>query len=431
MNLLRRFLRHPLAHNALGLYGVQIAGYVIPLVILPFVARVLGTKEFGLLLFAQSFASGAALTIEYGFNLSATREIAQHRDDKKRLSEIAAGVLGAKLALFSIFALVAGVIGLCVPNFRENPLYLLWALAQTLALGFSPFWYFQGTERMVRALSAEVLCRLSAAGLIFAVVRQPTDGWKVLAFQALAGCVSTFVPMLWLYREIEFRLPTKAGIAHALRSGWEMFLFRSAYSIYSTANAFILGLFVTPIYVGYFGGAQRIARAVQSLTVPLTQALYPRMSHMVSESKTKAARWARISVSANFGGAILVSVVLALTARWVVATGLGRGYEASVPVLYIFALFLPVNAVNSALIMHWMLPLGMEKIVGRITVGAIAINLSMATILAPRFAHIGMAWVMLAAECFKLTALVLLLVRRKLSPVNLVRPEETPSLEPM
>src|SRR5258708_16352230 len=78
VSFVRRVVNHPVTHNALALYGVQIAGYVIPLVTLPYLARVLRPEAFGLLLFGQSFALWASLVIEYGFGLSAAREIAQN-----------------------------------------------------------------------------------------------------------------------------------------------------------------------------------------------------------------------------------------------------------------------------------------------------------------------------------------------------------------
>src|SRR3981189_3095067 len=96
VHLASRIIRHPVARNALALYGIQVAGYVIPLLTIPYLARVLHPQGFGLLLFAQSFAMWASVVIEYGFNLSATRDVARNRASNSMLAEIAAGGLGAK-----------------------------------------------------------------------------------------------------------------------------------------------------------------------------------------------------------------------------------------------------------------------------------------------------------------------------------------------
>jgi len=429
VRFVRRVANHPVAQNALGLYAIQFAGYIIPLVTLPYLARVLRPEGFGLLLFAQSFAAWASLTVEYGFSLSAAREIAQNRGNKGLLSATAAGVLGAKAILLSGFFIIFGAAAWTVPNFRQHPIYLLWAFPLTLALGLSPFWYFQGTERMVRAVVVELLGRAGAAAFIFLAVRTPEDGWKALALQAAAGCACTLTQTLWMYRDIGFRWPRWKDGIRALRVGWDMFLFRGAYNIYSTANAFILGLFASSVQVGYYGGAERIAKALQGLTLPLTQALYPRMSHLVSQSALKAARFARFTLSLAGGSGLVLALALALSARWAATIILGPGYQASVTVLYVFVLLLPVNAINGALIMQWMLPLGMERTIGKITLGAIAINLISAAVLAPRFAHVGMAWAILVAETCKFTALATILLRRGLDPVRGLRKSKAQSAE--
>ena len=429
VSLVRRLAGHSVTRNTLALYGIQFTGYVIPLLTLPYLARVLHAQEFGLLLFSQSFAVWASITIEYGFNLYAAREVAQNRGNREALAGTAAGVLGAKLILLSGFIVIISVVGLTVENFRQHPNYFVWAILQALAFGFSPFWYFQGIERMVGAVLVEFIARLAATGAIFFLVRAPQDGWKALAALAAAGWAMLLIQMLWMYGELGFRRPRLIDSVRTLRLGWDMFLFRGAFNIYSSANAFILGLFVPAVQVGYYGGAERIARAVQGLTGPFTSAIYPHMSRLASENAPKATRLAGYTLPLAGAAGFVLAGVLALFASRLVLLILGRDYESSVRVLYVFALIVPLNAVNDALIMQWMLPRGMERIVGTVTVGAIVINVISASVLAPLFAYIGMAWAILIAETCKLTALIAILLRRDLIPGSIFRESKSPSIE--
>lgn len=408
----RRLFGHKVAKNTLSLYGIQFAGYIIPLITLPYLARVLRAQGFGLLLFSQSFALGASITIEYGFNLCATRKAAQNQRDRQSLAALAADVLGAKLILLAGFAVIAAMAAFTVGNFRQHPNYLLWAILQALALGLSPFWYFQGTERMVGAVLIELFARAVAALSVLLVVKNSDDGWKALACLALTASAISIVQTLWMYYEIGFcRLRWEASF-RALRIGWDMFLFRGAYNIYTTANAFILGLFAPSLQVGYYGGAERIAKAIQGLTLPFSQAFYPHISRLACHDRPQAERLVRRTIPLAGAAAFALAAILALCAHRVVALILGRGYEGSIGVLYVFALILPINALNNALIMHWMLPLGMERVVRTVMVGAILANIISASVLAPRLAHLGMAWAILIAEASQLTALVTILLRR-------------------
>jgi PST family polysaccharide transporter len=414
MRLVRNLVGHPVARNTLALYGIQFTGYVIPLLTLPYLARVLGAAEFGLLLFAQSFALWVSITLEYGFNLSATRDVARNQGKRQAVAATAAEVLGAKLLLLSGFAVIIGFAGFTVGNFRQHPDYFLCTIVNALAMGFSPFWYFQGTERMVGAILVEFFARIAAAVSIFLVVRTSQDGWKALASLAVAACAILLIQTFWMYREIGFRRPRWQDSARALTRGWDLFLFRGAFNIYTSANAFILGLFVPALQVGYFGGAERIARAVQGLTGPFTQALYPYLSRLASDKTSKATRLVRYTLPLAGAAGLALAVALALLASRLVLLILGRDYQDSVRVLYVFALILPLNTINSALIMQWMLPRGMERIVGAVTAGAIVINVISASLLAPLFACLGMAWAILIAESCQFTALVTVSLRRDL-----------------
>jgi PST family polysaccharide transporter len=85
--------------NALGLYALQFGSYVLPIATIVFLARLLGPQNWGSLAFMQAFAGYVTLVVAYGFNFSATREVARHRDDPDHLADLIAGVLGAKVML--------------------------------------------------------------------------------------------------------------------------------------------------------------------------------------------------------------------------------------------------------------------------------------------------------------------------------------------
>jgi len=74
--VVRKWLRSSLFYDIALLYGVQCTRYFLPLVQVPFLARVLEPTGWGAMAFAQGFSAYLMLIVEYGFNLSATREIA-------------------------------------------------------------------------------------------------------------------------------------------------------------------------------------------------------------------------------------------------------------------------------------------------------------------------------------------------------------------
>ena len=385
------------------------ATFVLPLVLIPYLARVLHPAAWGLVIFAQSFGLWIWLILEYGFNFSATREVARHRGDTQRISTIVSGVMGAK-AVLAVAAMLVTLLTMivawvliakfcspqnhecCVVIFRAHPDYLCWAVIYSLTQGMSPLWYFQGTERMVSRALLDILSRVVVTVATVLVVKSASQGWIVLAMQGVGGLISTTLLLTWMYREIQWRLPTWREIDTALRQGWSMFVFRMASSLYTIANSFILGLFVPTIFVGYYGAADRAVNAAKGLIDPMSQAFYPRISHMTVTNPAKAVRlaWYALFIIGLIG--IALGGGLALAAPQLVHIMLGRGYDAVVPVLRVLALSLPVIAFGTVLGVQWVLPLGLDRQFATVVIGAGVLNLILACLLAPHWKAVGMAW---------------------------------------
>ena len=73
---LRELVGEGLLQNAMALWTVQFFRKTIPLITIPYLARVLGPEGWGLVAIFQSLAACLALLMEFGFELSATRQVA-------------------------------------------------------------------------------------------------------------------------------------------------------------------------------------------------------------------------------------------------------------------------------------------------------------------------------------------------------------------
>jgi len=395
-----RLLKGRTAQNLLALYGVQFANYLLPLVTLPYLARVLGPQGWGALAVVQSFSQYLSLLIEYGFNLSATREVARHRADPNKLAQLLAGVLGAKICLSLLAILLTLGLSAWVDNLGRDP-RLLWAgVFWAVALAFSPVWFFQGLERLRLVAGLEVGTKLIALLLIFTLVREAADAWKVLFLQGLASALASGLALFLAYREVGFRWPGWHSVGEALRSGWSLFFFRAAVSLYTVGNVFILGLFVAPQQVAYYAGAERLTKAFLGLLEPLNRTFFPRLSHLIAHSARDAAQLAaRVVGIMGLGGLIGAGLVAAL-APWIVKLLLGPGYEAAVPVMRILALLLPMIALSNALGIQWMLALGLDRPFNAVILAAGLLNLGLALVLVPKLAYVGMAYAVVLVEVF-------------------------------
>ena len=408
---IRTFLRKKLVANVVSLYGAYLVNYVVPLVTVPYLVRTLGAAGWGLVAMAQGFGSYLNLVVEYGFNLSGTREIARHSDSPGRIGDLVAGVTAAKMLLAGASVALAAVLQFAVPVLRANPRVLWAGVLAGIALGLSPLWYFQGRERMQVVASLDVASKCAAAVGVFFLIHHPADAWKVLALQAAACVLSSGVGIVLTYREVSFQRPNPALVLSALRTGWSMFLFRSSAMLYTSGNAFLLGLFAPATAVGYFAGAEKISKAFMGLLNPLNQALYPRLSHLAVHNPKEGGRLLRLNALLVGAGGLLLSLCVFFAAPLLVHILLGRAFAPAIPVLRFLAVLPFLIGMNTVLSTQWMAPLGMDSILNRMICGAGVLNLCLACVLAPTWRQMGMACSVVCAELFIALAAIVVLAR--------------------
>ena len=92
--------------NTFYLYIFQVISYVFPLITVPYLVRVLGTDTFGIIAFFSSFILYFQVIVDYGFNLSATRDVAVYKNNPIKVSGLFFSVLAIKTALMFASALV-------------------------------------------------------------------------------------------------------------------------------------------------------------------------------------------------------------------------------------------------------------------------------------------------------------------------------------
>ena len=411
MKAVRELFKSKIVHNAASLYFVQGCRKVMPLLILPYLARVLGPSGWGDVAFTLSMGEFISLVIEFGFSLSATRDIAQNRDSKEACRQIAIGTLGAQVLLAVASVLIALVVATHIPLLRSHPRLLYAGLVYGTAQGMTPIWLFQGMERMALAASLEVASRVVALGAVFLFVHSPSDEWKALAFQCLAPVILVCVGIWIAHRLFSLHLPRLSIVWSALRTGWPMFLLRSGGAAYSTANVLVLALFAPASVVGYYASAEKLTKAITGLLLPIRDAFYPRLSQLAAHSLAESQRLTRISALVEIGCGLALSIITFAGAHAIIGIVFGQTFEAAVPILRILALIPLITALSDSIGFQSLLPMGKEALVTMAMLAGGAVNLAIAFVLAPRFLGKGMAVSVIIAEVAVCAVLVAIVAR--------------------
>lgn len=275
--------------NFLSLFILQGANYILPLLTVPYLIRVLGVENFGLLAFATATITYFQIITDYGFNLTATREVSLSRDNKKKLVEIYSSVLIIKLTLVLVSFALLNLLILGFDRFEaDKDIYLL-TFGMVVGQALFPVWFFQGMERMKFISYINIGSRVLFTLAIFIFVRSEGDIYLVPLFNSL-GAIAGGLYALYLVKKefkISFAFQRSSIVKNYLVDGWHVFLSRIYVNLYTTTNVIVLGLLTNNTVVGYFSVAEKIVSAISGLYSPLMQAFYPYMAGLYARSKLR------------------------------------------------------------------------------------------------------------------------------------------------
>lgn len=386
--------------NMASLYVLQGLNYAVPMAVLPYLVRVLGMERYGLLAFSQSFAQYFTLLTDYGFNFSATRSIAQQRDNADAISQIVSSVLIIKASFLCLGTLIFLAVVFTVPSFRQNAPYFCVAYLAVIGNALFPIWLFQGMEQMRPIAAISGVCRLAGACLLFVLVHRPGDGLLALTIQSGALTASGIIglPIALLNHRLRLRWPSLTHLRDTLIEGWHLFVSTTAISLYTNTTVFLVGLIAGSTQAGLYSAAEKLARALHGLLLPACQAIFPHVSGLASRSRSATLHFTTQSLKWIGGISFIVSLSLLLFAKPIMLACLGPNGAGSVAVARWLALLPFLNALSNVLGVQTMVVLGFEKQFSRILIVAGIVNVALGIALIRLLGAVGAGASVLVTE---------------------------------
>ncbi|WP_248928730.1 flippase [Paenibacillus hamazuiensis] len=285
-----KFLKNKLVSNIFSLFLLQGSNYILPLITLPYLIKVLGFEKYGLISFSTSFLQYFVILTDYGFQLSATKQISLNQENIDRKNLIFSSVMILKI-LIMIFSFIILFFMINSFNyFNENKIVYYISFLIVVGNVFFPVWFFQGIEKMKYITYFSVFSKILTTIAIFVFVKVENDYLLALFLQSIVTLLAGIFSFYFLFKKYSVRLmiPSLNDLIKELKMGWHIFLSTAAISLYTTSNIFILGLFTNNTTVGTFSAADKIIKAVQGLITPISQTIFPHINNLASESKTTA-----------------------------------------------------------------------------------------------------------------------------------------------
>ena len=330
---------------------VTLSGVVNPLIVLPYVSRVLHPAGTGRVYFASSVISVFMLLAQMGIPVYGIRACARVRDDRKVLSGTASSIMGLQILFSAGSFVLLTMTAFTLPMLRSEKTLLILMGLGVLLNGINSDWLFQGLEEYPFLTGRTVFFKLASAGAILLLTRNPGDyiiyGPLTMGPAAAASVYNLF----FLKKHVDLRLTGPGESFRHLGPAIHFFLLTAMTTVYTNLDMLMLGSIGGAAETGYYGTAVKIKLGLVNLMIAGVSVLMPRASYLAESGEMNAFR--RTITRAISTCLIIssgVSVLFALFAEDSILLLAGRGFERAV---------LPMT-----FIMFTLIPIGLSQILG-------------------------------------------------------------------
>ncbi len=339
------------------LSGFQILNLLIPLITYPYLIRVLGKETYGLVVLVQTIISYLAILVNFGFNLSATKEISIHRNNHEKLNEIVSSVFVIKGTLLVISFLFLFLVINFIPLAKTHKILLFLSMYACVYDMIFPLWYFQGIEKMKYITLTNALSRITFLILIFILIKSENDYLLVPVIYGIGALIAGFISLyiIFIKDKIKFSFQKLSILKHHTKESFTFFISSISIQIYINANKVIVGSFLGLAEVAVYDLAEKLVSLMKLPLSLISQTIFPKISNDLN--KVFVWKMFRYVFLLN----IFIFSVVYITAPFMVVLIGGNKLTDAIGVLRMLAITVPVIGMSNFLGIQLLIPFGFKK----------------------------------------------------------------------
>lgn len=381
-----------------GMY--QLFLVLIPVVTMPYVARVLGASNLGLYAYSFSIVNFLGVIINFGMNQLGVREIA--KSDNKLLLFDKLWKLQSRIGFIIIF-LYFLIVALFVDN---NKLLFLAHFFYLVSFLFDISWFFIGIGSIKKVVFRNTLVKIIGVVLIFTLIKDSNDLNLYVLINGLTFLLSN------LFFWIEIKKERKKNTSKGSLVVNEKLLFKNAFmlltpqiavQIYTSLDKVIVRNLTDNIQVSFYDQSQKISRIILALITSVNIILMPKLAE--KEDSLSTYNIMKKSLFYTMFISFLCTILLLVNAYEFVPWFFGSEFKKMSTNMVLSSFIIPLISIGGVFSTQYALAKGFyQRYAFPYYVGSI-INVMLLISLAPRYGAIG------ATIALVMTELLVFIVR--------------------
>ena len=379
-----------LIKNILFYIVKQLSAILFPMIVYPYVTRILGVDNLGKVEYAKSIVQYFLLFAGLGISDYAIREGARIRDNKSKLNQFSTQII----VIHIISTLISTIACIALAFTSYFDMYKNLILTLMIIIPFSMIgmnWVFCIFEEY-KYISIRTICfQVISLGLTLLLVRKKEDYLFYALILVISNVGSNLLNLIRVknYIKLDF---TNFSIVKHLKPIFMIFGMALASSIYTTMDTTMLGFISGTVSVGYYSAANKLIIVIGTLIAAIRTVLLPKLSFIIGngdDNKFKKINSLTLNFMLMF--AVPISLGILCLSKEIIVLFSGEEFILGATALQLLSPEIVLSLINGYFVYQILIPLKKENIAFiSILFGAI-INLVTNIILIPKISQNGAA----------------------------------------
>lgn len=377
---------------------LTMSGYIFPLMVYPYVSRVLGVANIGACNFVDSIVEYFTILSMMGMNTIGIREIAKCKNDQQKLDNVFSQLFSLN-TLTTITAIIILIIATnIVPKFAPYKDLLYIGVGKLFFNYMLINWFFQGLENFKYIAARTIFVKILFVILVFLFVKTETDVKLYYFLVALTWAGNGIINFIYAKKYVSFNFTLKINKA-IIGSFFILGVYWFMNSMYTTLNVAFLGFATNDIEVGYYTTANKLLTVIMTMFTALTSVMVPRVSvALKSNDNSEAKALIRKAINALMLFAIPLIFFVFPFSQELIYLMSGKGYEGATTPLQIMTPLFFLVGYDQIIVLQTLLPMGKDKDILRNSILAASVGIISNIFLTLNFGKNGSAIVLILAE---------------------------------
>lgn len=271
-------IKNKVLKNTVMLYLMNIAKMIFPLLILPYLTRVLTVECYGVVSYTKAIMQYMQLIVDFGFVLSGTKDVVFAKNDKIKLDIEVSNIFIAKILLSIVASIILCLASMAIGILRENIQFVLLSFVVVFLTNFLFDFLFRGLEKMEIITIRFVIMKGVSTALTYFFVHKDSDILWIPILDIIGSVIAIVMVMMELKKlNIQLHFGNLKIIMEKIKDSAIYFFSNMATTAFMALNTLLIGIFIEKIEVAYWSLCLQMVTAVQALYTPLTDGIYPHM----------------------------------------------------------------------------------------------------------------------------------------------------------